>query len=130
MGSRFGFQNSQVQLNALPANATATAIFTAGPLVQPGDAAMVLLVWGIVFVPGTGCTSLIVAMIRGYGTIGLSVPGASWGATVVAASKYVLIGSILDAPVGSTDPYTLVVSQLGATAAGTIADGGLTAFAL
>jgi len=130
MGVRFGSQYSTAIVNALPANANSTAIFTTPPLCLAADNAQVYLCWFANIIVGTGTTILQFQVYRGTTVLGMQTGVAIWALNVVAGSTYIASGSYIDQPGPADLSYTLGAIQSGASAAGTLIDGCLLAFVL
>jgi hypothetical protein len=130
MGVRFGSEATSTQLNPLVASSANVVLYTIAPLVVCNDAAVVLLQWAIVVVPGTTTSFLSVTLYQGPTTSYPQVFNASWLALAVPGNSQVMSGCIFDVPGGGSIPYSLALSTVGATVAGTLTDGNFLVFVL
>lgn len=131
MGVRFPSQQSNLIANALPASAAETVIAVSPPLNISLDFSVILIFWAWVIVAGTGTTGLQTRIRRGTTTAGAQVQAAAPNFTTVAGNNVVNSYFAFDTPGAvAGQQYALTVVQIGATAAGTLTDVEILAFAL
>lgn len=131
MGVRFPSVSITATGVVLPANANETVLAVTPPLNISLDFAQIFLTWFANMLAGTGTTALVFRLRRGTTVLGATIGNTSWPFTTVAGNNVVVGGGYPDTPGAvAGQQYALTVSQTGATAAGTLNDCAVLAFAL
>jgi hypothetical protein len=130
MGVRFAGSGSSTLVNTNIVTTAETTLLTSPLLTLALDFEQLLIFWEFVVLAGTSTTSFSYRMRRGSGTGGTSIAGGI-NVNVTAGNNILQAGCVVDTP-GAVGPiqYSVTLSQIGATANGTVLEGNIAVIAL
>jgi len=130
MGVRFPSVSFTGNNGSVPATGAETVVQTTPALTLPLDGAVVIIIWRLVVVIGTGTTTINNRIRRGTTVSAVQVDTDN-AVNVTAGNVVVVSGMTVDTP-GAADKvqYSLTMQGVGTTGAFTSGAGAMIAFAL